>query len=64
MYMEEEEAFYEEVDIKDFKHNGEAELYTYPCPCGDLFTITQEELDNGEEVARCPSCSLIIKVLY
>ncbi len=24
----------------------------------------QEELMSGEEVARCPSCSLIIKVIY
>lgn len=24
----------------------------------------QEELINGEEVATCPSCSLILKVIY
>ena len=24
----------------------------------------QEDLENGEEVAECPSCSLIIRVIY
>lgn len=24
----------------------------------------QEDLENGEEVATCPSCSLIVKVIY
>ena len=38
--------------------------YYYPCPCGDRFAITREELEAGEEVATCPSCSLIVKVIY
>lgn len=25
---------------------------------------SQEELHNGEDVARCPSCSLLLKVIY
>ena len=25
---------------------------------------TQEDLENGEDVAECPSCSLIVKVIY
>ena len=41
----------------------EEETYYYPCPCGDRFAITKEELQCGEEVATCPSCSLIIKVI-
>ena len=41
----------------------EEETYYYPCPCGDRFAITKEELECGEEVATCPSCSLIIKVI-
>ncbi|EOA94310.1 DPH3-like protein, partial [Anas platyrhynchos] len=24
----------------------------------------QEDLENGEEVATCPSCSLILRVIY
>lgn len=29
-----------------------------------LFVYLQEELENGEDVARCPSCSLIVQVIY
>lgn len=28
------------------------------------FHCTQEDLENGETVAECPSCSLIVKVIY
>uniref|UniRef100_A0A4W3K9F0 DPH-type MB domain-containing protein n=1 Tax=Callorhinchus milii TaxID=7868 RepID=A0A4W3K9F0_CALMI len=24
----------------------------------------QEDLENGEDVATCPSCSLIVRVIY
>ena len=36
----------------------------YPCPCGDRFRITVEQLKNGENIAVCPSCSLKIEVIY
>jgi len=29
-----------------------------------LESIFKEDLENGEEVATCPSCSLIVKVIY
>ncbi|GAV03657.1 hypothetical protein RvY_14051 [Ramazzottius varieornatus] len=57
-------AFHDEIEIEDFEYDDETETYTYPCPCGDLFTVTKTELIAGEEIARCPSCSLIIKVIY
>lgn len=59
-----DEVFHDEVEIEDFQYDEETETFTYPCPCGDLFTITKEDLLNGEEVATCPSCSLIVKVVY
>lgn len=33
-------------------------------PCGDEFIITKEELMQGLEEATCPSCSLVVKVIY
>jgi len=57
-------VFHDEVEIKDFEYDEEEETYYYPCPCGDRFAITREELECGEEVATCPSCSLIVKVIY
>ena len=36
-------------------------MQAYTAPCA-LFA--QEDLENGEDVAECPSCSLIVKVIY
>ncbi|KAK2978375.1 hypothetical protein RJ640_016477 [Escallonia rubra] len=55
---------YDDVEIEDMEWNNELQAFTYPCPCGDLFQITKDELKLGEEIARCPSCSLYITVIY
>ena len=55
---------YEEVNLDDMKWDLELEAFTYECPCGDLFQITMDELEDGEEIANCPSCSLIVLVEY
>lgn len=55
---------FDEVEIEEMEYDPIKELFTYPCPCGDRFEISLEELYNGEEIATCPSCSLIIKVNY
>uniref|UniRef100_J3MGI2 Diphthamide biosynthesis protein 3 n=1 Tax=Oryza brachyantha TaxID=4533 RepID=J3MGI2_ORYBR len=59
-----EMSAYDEVEIEDMEWNAELGAYTYPCPCGDLFQITLADLRLGEEIARCPSCSLFITVVY
>ncbi|XP_023404718.1 diphthamide biosynthesis protein 3-like [Loxodonta africana] len=56
-------VFHDEVEIEDFQYD-DSDSYFYPRPCGDNFCITKEDLENGEDVATCPSCSLIIKVIY
>lgn len=38
--------------------------YTYECPCGDLFQISPSDLRAGEDIARCPSCTLVVRVVY
>eukprot|EP00898_Chlorokybus_atmophyticus_P006041 jgi/Chlat1/6438/Chrsp45S05947 len=55
---------YDEVEIEDMEWDDARQAFTYPCPCGDLFQITKEELRAGEEIARCPSCTLYITVIY
>ena len=57
-------VYHDEIEIEDFDYDEESETYYYPCPCGDRFQITREELVSGEETATCPSCSLIVKVIY
>jgi diphthamide biosynthesis protein 3 len=55
---------YEEIALCDMKYDAEEQLYTYECPCGDLFEIGLEDLWDGEDIAPCPSCTLRIRVLY
>uniref|UniRef100_A0A8D2EYS9 DPH-type MB domain-containing protein n=2 Tax=Theropithecus gelada TaxID=9565 RepID=A0A8D2EYS9_THEGE len=57
-------VFHDEVEIEDFQYDEDSETYFCPCPCGDNFAITKEDLENGEGVAMCPSCSLLTKVTY
>jgi len=61
---ENEGSYYDEVEIEDMEYDDEKQTYTYPCPCGDKFFITRDQLIDGEEEARCPSCSLVIRVIY
>lgn len=57
-------VYHDEIEIEDFDFDEDTELYTYPCPCGDRFQISKEDLASGEDTATCPSCSLIVKVVY
>ena len=57
-------SIYEEVEIEDMTFDEEDAIYYYPCPCGDKFRITLEELWDGEDVAKCPSCTLRILIIY
>ncbi|KAI8328530.1 hypothetical protein EDC96DRAFT_489895 [Choanephora cucurbitarum] len=57
-------SFYDEIEIEDMEFNEDDQIYTYPCPCGDKFEISIDDLRDGDDVARCPSCSLIIRVIY
>lgn len=59
-----EESFYDEIEIEDMTFDKTLELYHFPCPCGDRFEISLGDLREGEEVAVCPSCSLMIKVIF
>ena len=57
-------SFYDEIELEDFEYEPLSRTHFYPCPCGDRFQITAEELEDGEEIARCPSCSLMLRVIY
>ena len=57
-------SFYDEIEIEDMIYHEAISLYTYPCPCGDQFEILLQDLRDGEDVAVCPSCSLMIKVIF
>lgn len=55
---------YEEIEIEDMTFDPKKQVYSYPCPCGDRFTISLEDLWEGEDIADCQSCTLYISVIY
>ncbi|KIK39967.1 hypothetical protein CY34DRAFT_88263 [Suillus luteus UH-Slu-Lm8-n1] len=57
-------AYYDEIEIEDMVWDEVKGVYHYPCPCGDRFEISRKQLANYEDIATCPSCSLIIRVVY
>ncbi|KAH6645910.1 hypothetical protein BKA67DRAFT_663788 [Truncatella angustata] len=62
---DEEVAVYDEVEIEDMTFDEAQQIYTYPCPCGDQFQIALADLeDESTDIAVCPSCSLMIRVIY
>ncbi|KAK8165551.1 diphthamide biosynthesis protein 3 [Phyllosticta citrichinensis] len=59
-----DETFYDEIEIEDMTFESAMQIYHYPCPCGDRFEISLADLRDGEDVGVCPSCSLMIKVIF
>ncbi|KAF9496887.1 zf-CSL-domain-containing protein [Pleurotus eryngii] len=57
-------AYYDEIEIEDMAWDPEKGVYHYPCPCGDRFEISRRQLADCEDIATCPSCSLIIRVIF
>ncbi|KAI8962054.1 zf-CSL-domain-containing protein [Daldinia sp. FL1419] len=65
MADDEEVAVYDEVEIEDMTFDETLQIYHYPCPCGDRFEISLMDLQDEEtDIAVCPSCSLMIRVIY
>ncbi|KAI1381193.1 zf-CSL-domain-containing protein [Hypoxylon crocopeplum] len=65
MADEEEIAVYDEVEIEDMTFDQTLQIYHYPCPCGDRFEIALADLqDEATDIAVCPSCSLMIRVIF
>ena len=55
---------YEEIEIEDMIFDEITQIYYYPCPCGDKFQISLQELLDGEDIGQCPSCTLKIRVIF
>lgn len=57
-------SIYDEIEIEDMVFDSTLQIYHYPCPCGDRFEVALDDLRDGEDIAVCPSCSLMIKVIF
>lgn len=57
-------SYYDEIEIEDMTFDPTLQIYHYPCPCGDRFEISIGDMRDGEDVGVCPSCSLMIRVVF
>ncbi|KAK1851812.1 diphthamide biosynthesis protein 3 [Colletotrichum chrysophilum] len=57
-------SIYDEIEIEDMTFDEDMQIYHYPCPCGDKFQIALADLRDDEDIAVCPSCSLMIRVIF
>ena len=64
MADEEELNLYDEIEIEDCFYDETLQIYHHPCPCGDRFEISIADMRDGEDIARCPSCSLMIRIIF
>lgn len=64
MADDEQLSIYDEVEIEDMTYDEAMETYFYPCPCGDRFQIALCDLQDGLDIGVCPSCSLMIRVIF
>lgn len=70
--MADEDNVYDTVEIEDMEYNEEDKVFLYQCPCGDKFraelsflrTEFEKDKEKGFAIAFCPSCSLLLKVIY
>lgn len=61
---DEELNLYDEIEIEDCFYDETLQIYHHPCPCGDRFEIYIDDMRDGEDIARCPSCSLMIRIIF
>ncbi|KAK5997201.1 Diphthamide biosynthesis protein 3 [Cladobotryum mycophilum] len=57
-------SIYDEIEIEDMTFDEALQIYHYPCPCGDRFQIAIDDLRDEQDIAVCPSCSLMIRVIF
>lgn len=57
-------SIYDEIEIEDMTFDEALGVYHYPCPCGDKFQIALDDLLDEQDIAVCPSCSLMIRVIF
>ena len=53
---------YDTVDLLEMTAHPDETFFSYPCPCGDIFAVTHDELIDYEDIAHCASCSLLLRV--
>ncbi|KAJ1667240.1 DnaJ sub C member 24 [Coemansia sp. RSA 1813] len=54
----------DEVDLDDMDFNESTGVFSFPCRCSAHYEISEDDLEEGREIAPCSGCSLKVKVMY
>ncbi|KAJ2749479.1 hypothetical protein IWQ56_007221, partial [Coemansia nantahalensis] len=54
----------DEIDLDEMAFDEDARTYTFPCRCSGSYSISEDDLGLGRDIAPCTDCSLKIRVLY
>ncbi|XP_078588037.1 dnaJ homolog subfamily C member 24-like [Branchiostoma floridae x Branchiostoma japonicum] len=53
----------EEITLADMDYDEGEGVYSYPCRCGDDYSVCEDEVEDGRDVVICCStCSLTVRV--
>ncbi|KAJ7099581.1 hypothetical protein B0H15DRAFT_944985 [Mycena belliarum] len=52
------------ISLEDFQEHAELDCWSHSCRCGGVYKINGEEMENGQHLVPCTSCSEIIWVGY
>jgi diphthamide biosynthesis protein 4 len=50
------------ISLEDF--DEQTELWSYPCRCGGTYKINEEQMEKGQHLLGCSSCSEVVWVGY
>ncbi|XP_019631924.1 PREDICTED: dnaJ homolog subfamily C member 24-like [Branchiostoma belcheri] len=53
----------EEITLADMDYDEDEGVYSYPCRCGDDYSVCEDEVGDGRDmVICCSTCSLTVRV--
>lgn len=53
-----------DVDLDEMDYDEITGTFSLPCRCSGSYSIREQDMENGVDIASCDNCSLIIRVLY
>lgn len=54
----------DEVDLDDMDFDEPTLTYTFLCRCSGSYTVSEDDLEAGRDIAPCSGCSLKIRILF
>lgn len=52
------------ISLEEFQEHADLDAWSHSCRCGGVYKIAGEEMESGQHLIPCTSCSEIIWVGY